>query len=139
MKQDEKELQEKYMEMKMAEEQIKEMQKQVQLVEQQLIELMSTIQSLEEFKKTGSGTEILVPLSPGIFAKAELKNNREFLVNVGSNVVVVKDIESTKKLMEKQVEETKALHTRVASQMQHISMYASGLEKELRELISKSK
>lgn len=137
MKEEEKKLQEKYMEMKMMEEQMKEIQKQAQTVEQQLMELMATSQSLDDFKKTEKGDEILVPINAGIFAKAELKNNKEFLVNVGADTVVAKDIESTKKLMEKQIEEMKELHTKINMQMQKLALHAAGIEQELKELVSK--
>jgi len=137
MKEEEKKLQEKYMEMKMLEEQMKEIQKQTQVVEQQLVELTTTTQSLEDFKKTNKGDEILVPISSGIFAKAGLKDNKEFLVNVGADTIVKKDIDSTKKLIEKQVEEMKELHATVNMQMQRLALHASSIEKELRELASK--
>lgn len=138
MKEDEKKLQEKYMEMKIAEEQMNEVQKQAQAVEQQLMELIATAQSLEDFKKTSKGDEILVPISSGIFAKATLKENSEFLVNVGANTVVAKDIESTKKLMERQVEEMRELHLKINTQMKRIALHASYIEDELRELVSKA-
>ncbi len=136
MKEEEKKLQEKYMEMKILEEQIKQVQVQAQTVEQQLIELMATTQSLDDFKKTKQGDKILVPISSGIFTKAEIKDSKEFLVNVGANTVVKKDIESTKKLIEKQVEEMKELHSKINMQMQKLALHASGIEKELRELAS---
>lgn len=139
MKEEEKRLQEKYMEMKMIEEQMKEIHKQAQVVEQQLMELMATTQSLEDFKKTDKGDEVLVPISSGIFAKAELKDNKEFLVNVGADTVVVKDIDSTKRLMEKQVEEMRELHAKINMQMQKIALHASSIEGELKELVAKVK
>ncbi len=137
MKEEEKKLQEKYMEMKMLEQQMQEIQKQAQLVEQQLMELMAASQSLDDFKETKQGDKVLVPISSGIFAKAELKNNKEFLVNVGSDTVVTKDIDSTKELMEKQVEEMRNLHAKVNMQMQSLAMQAANTEKELKELASK--
>lgn len=137
MKEEEKRLQEKYIEMKIIEEQMKEIQKQAQIVEQQLMELMATNQSIEDFKKTNKGDEILVPISSGIFAKAELKDNKEFLVNVGADTVVKKDIDSTKKLMEKQIEEMRELHAKIHMQMQRVALHASSIEEELRELASK--
>ena len=127
------------MEMQMLEKQMQEMQKHEQLVEQQLMELMIASQSLDEFKDTTKGDEILVPISSGIFAKAELKNNKEFLVNVGANTVVVKDIESTKKLMDKQVEDMRDVHTKVNMQIQRMALQSSAIEQELRELASKVK
>lgn len=136
-KTEEKKLQEKYIEMKIIEEQMKEIQKQAQIVEQQLMELMAASQSLDDFKKANKGDKILVPISSGIFAKAELKDNKEFLVNVGADTVVIKDTDSIKKLMEKQVEEMRELHTKIHMQIQRLALHASSIEKELKELVSK--
>ena len=137
MNQEEKKLQEKYIEMKTIEEHMKEVQKQAQMVEQQLAELITNEQSIEEFKKAKKGDEILVPISSGIFVKAELKDNNEFLVNVGADTVVKKGIDSTKELMEKQVEDMRELHVKINMQLQRLSIHASGIEEELKELVSK--
>jgi len=134
---DKKKLQEKYVEMKMLEEQMQEIQKQAQTVEQQLVELMATTKSLDDFKKANKGDDILVPISSGIFTKASLKDNSSFLVNVGADTVVSKGIESTKKLMQKQVEDMQELHAKVQMQMQKLAMHGSSLQEELKELASK--
>ena len=139
MKEEEKKLQEKYVEMKMLEEHIKELQNQAEVVEQQLIEVVGTMQSLEEFGKANKGDEILVPINSGIFARAELKDNAEFLVNVGADTVVKKDAESTKRLIEKQAEEMQELHTKMHIQLQRFAMHASAVNKELKELASKAR
>ncbi len=138
MKEEEKRLQEKYIEMKMIEEQMKEIYKQAQIVEQQLTELIATTQSLEDFKKTDIGNEVLVPISSGIFAKASLKDNKEFLVNVGADTIVKRDIESTKKLMEKQTAELRELHAKIHMQMQKLALHAASIEEELKKLVSKA-
>ena len=135
---DEEKMQEKYIEMKVLEEQLEEMQKKAQLVEKQLMELMSTSQALDEFKKANKGDEILVPISSGIFIRANIKDNSEFLVNVGAETVVAKDIESTKKLMDRQVEEMTEFNTKINMQMQKMAMRASIIQNELKEMVSKS-
>ena len=78
MESQEEKLKEKYIEMKIIEEQMKEIQKQSNAVEQQLMEMVSVTQSLEDFKKTKKGDDILVPISSGVFAKAALQDNKEF-------------------------------------------------------------
>ena len=92
------ELQEKYIELQMIEQQMKQIQKQAQLVDSQMNELAVAHQALDDIKKTKPGTKILVPISNGIFAKAEIKDNEDLIVNVGANVIVNKDFESTKGL-----------------------------------------
>jgi prefoldin alpha subunit len=137
MNEEEEKLQQKYIEMKMLEEQMTEIQKHGQKVEQQIMELMGSVQSIEDFKKTNVGDEILVPISSGVFAKAELKENKELLVNVGSDTIVKKDIDSTKKLISDQVEQIRDVHTKITMQIQKMSIQASSTESELKELASK--
>jgi len=139
MAKEEEQLQEKYIEMKMIEQQMEEIQKQAQKVEQQVMEMMGTVQSLDEFKNAKKGDGILVPISSGIFAKAALQENKEFLVNVGADTVVSKDIEATKKLMEKQVEQMKELHMNVQMQMQKLALKASSVQEELKTLAARVK
>ena len=137
MKEEEKKFQEKYMEMKELEEQMKHIQQQSNIVEQQLMELMSNVQCLDDLKKIKEGTEILVPVTSGVFAKAALKENKKLLVNVGADTVISKDIDSTKKLMEKQVGEMRELQAKMMMQMQRLALLASHTQEELKELASK--
>jgi len=107
MKAKEEKLQKLYLEFQMLDQQIKQLEKQNIALSNQLMELMATNQSLEDMKKLEEKPEILVPLSSGIYAKAELKDNKNFIVNVGANTALLKDVESTKKLMETQIDEMK--------------------------------
>lgn len=137
MKKEEKELQEKYVQMKMLEEQLQEMQKQAQMLEKQLAEQIATAQSMEEFKKAKKGDEVLVPISSGVFIKAELKEKNSFLVNVGADTIVKKDIDTTKKMIEKQAQDMQELQGKMQMQMQKLGMQATVIQKEMQELVSK--
>ena len=137
MNQEEKKLQEKYMEMKLLEEQMKEVQKKAETVQQQILELSATAQSLDDFNKVEEGTEILVPISSGIFTKASIKENKEFLVNIGADTVVTKNSPDTKKLIEDQITEMQALHAKINIQMQKLAIHSASLENEFKELVSK--
>ncbi len=129
-------MQELYLKLQMVHEQIKEIEKQDQMFNSQLVELTSTIQSLDDFKKLKEGTEILVPLNRGMYAKAELKNNNGLLVNVGSNVTVKKDIESTKKLINEQIAEITKVQQQMVINLQQLSSQAALIEKEINKISS---
>ena len=129
-------MQELYLKLQMVHEQIKEIEKQDQMFNNQLVELTSTIQSLDDFKKLKEGTEILVPLNRGMYAKAELKNNEKLLVNVGSNVTVKKDIESTKKLINEQITEITNVQQQMVMNLQQLTSQASLIEGEINKISS---
>ncbi|MBI2652673.1 prefoldin subunit alpha [Candidatus Woesearchaeota archaeon] len=132
----EKKAQEMYMEFQMIEQHIKQLQKQLEAVTHQLIELNSTSNSLDEFNKINAGREIFVPLSSGIFAKASIKDTSELLVNVGANVVVKKDVISTKKLIQKQMEEIQKMQRQMIDELEKMTDHAAQIEMQLQSLIS---
>lgn len=132
----EKKAQEAYMEFKMLEQHIKQLQSQLEAITHQLVELHSTANSLEEFKKLDAGKEIFVPLSSGIFAKADIKDTSEVLVNVGANVVVKKDIASAKKLIQNQMEEIKKIQRHMVEELEKMTSHAAGIETKLQALVS---
>ena len=132
----EKKVQEMYMEFQMLEQHIRQMQKQLEAVTQQLIELTVTSSSLDEFNKIKPGKEIFVPLSSGIFAKASVKDTSGLLVNVGANVVVQKDVASTKKLIQKQMEEIKKIQGQIADDLEKLTGHAAQLEMQLQGMVS---
>ena len=132
----EKKAQELYMQLQMIQENAKQIYKQLQMAESQFMELVMTIQSLDDFRQIKEKTEIFVPLNSGIFAKAELKKADELLVNVGANVVVKKDISSTKKLVERQVEQLRDIRERMVSDLKKLTMQGGMIEEELQKLVS---
>ena len=132
----EKKAQELYLQLQMIQENAKQIYKQLQVAEGQLMELVMTSQSLDDFRQIKEKTEIFVPLNSGIFAKAELKKADELLVNVGANVVVKKDISSTKKLVERQVEQLRDIRERMVSDLKKLTMQGGMIEEELQKLVS---
>ena len=132
----EKKAQEIYMEFKVLEQHIKQMQAQLEDITHQLIELHSTSNSLDEFKKINAGTEIFLPLSSGIFAKASVKDTSELLVNVGSNTVVKKDVDSAKTLIKNQIEEMKRIQNHMIAELEKMTAHASQIEAQLQKLVS---
>lgn len=129
-------VQELYAELQELNQNVKHFQSQLDAVTQQLLELAATSSSLEELNKIKVGKEIFVPLSSGIFVKAGIKDTSELLVNVGSNVIVKKDVISTKKLIQKQMEELKKIQNQMVADLEKMLSHASDLEQQLQSLVS---
>ena len=132
----EEKLQKLYVEFQMLSQHIKQLEEKTTALNNQLMDLAVTNQSLEDMKKLKQGTEILVPLSSGIYTKAEIKDSKNVIVNVGSNVTTVKDIDSTKKLIESQIEEVKNLHERLVNELQNNTSKAAILEEQINNIAS---
>jgi prefoldin alpha subunit len=128
---DEKEMQSKYLEFQMLDQQIKQIQKHLQTLEGQIDEIMAIKDALDDVQDVKEGTEILVPVSNGIFVKAIVKDTKRLQVNVGFNVNVEKSVEETQQLMNEQLKEIHQQHDTISVQLQESMMKAGALEKEL--------
>jgi prefoldin alpha subunit len=117
-----------------AEQQIKAHQQQLEKFEQQLNEIMTVVEALDDISKAKKDTEVLVPLSGGIFFRTRMDENQKFLVNVGSGTVVEKSVEETKKLVEEQAKEIEKYKTQVSNNLIHLITEYQMLEAELRKM-----
>lgn len=136
MKEQEEKMQKLYLEFQVLNNTIKQLENQNNVVDSQLMELAVTSQSIDELKNIKKGTEILIPISTGIFAKAELKDNEKFIVNVGSNITLKKDIDSTKKLVQSQIEDLRKLQEDLINELQNSTSKAAVLEREINKIAS---
>jgi len=136
MTEQEEKMQSLYMEFQVLGQNIKQLEEKTHALNDQLMDLTITNQSLEDMKKIKPDTEILVPLSGGIYAKAQLKDSKNVVVNVGANTTLVKDIPSTKTLIETQIEEVKKLQENLVNQMQAQTTKAALLEQQINEMAS---
>ena len=128
---DEKQLQEKYFQLKNYEENIKALDMQLKQVDAQLAEFDSTIEALDELEKQDAPIKSLVPISQGIFLSAEIKNTKELILNVGSDVMVTKSIDETKQIINKQKQELMLYKDKAVAQMAAIDSQSQKLEQEL--------
>jgi len=131
-------LQKHYMEFQMINQNIQQLEKQNEALNNNLMELLATNQNLDDIKNL-NGTEILVPISAGIHAKAELKDSKNFIVNVGADTALVKDLKSTKAIVENQLGEIKKLQETIAEQLTKQTAKASLMEKEISTIASEIK
>ena len=126
---------EMFMEFQALEQHIKQLQKQLEMVTGQLVDLVSTSRSLDEFAGLSAGKEIFVPLNSGIYSKASITSTDELLVNVGANVIVKKDVPSTKKLINKQVDEIRNVQKQIMEELEKMTNRASLLETKMQTLM----
>lgn len=134
-----KEMQKKYLELQLIDHQIKQIQKQIEMIESQLVELESVSQSLDEMGTVEPGTEILVPISGGVFVKAELKDNKELIVNVGAGTSVTKTIPETLKMIAVQTNEIVKAREELLVQLQIIVSKARKIQEELEKMQEEGK
>jgi len=128
-------MQKRYIEYQVLEQQIKQLQQQMEKIDAQMNEAASVEQSIEDISKAKTGDEVLVPVSGGVFFKANMKENAKFLVNVGSGVVVEKTVDETKGLIKAQSAEMERYKEQMMEELaKNIAQYQE-LEKELKGLV----
>jgi len=128
-----KDMQTKYMELQMLDQQIKQIQKNSELIENQIEELHLVIQALDDLSKAEVGSDVLVPLSGGVFVKAKLEDNKNLLINVGAGVSAKKTIPETKELIEKQIKEIEKAKIELVGELQNFAKKAQTIQEELQK------
>ncbi len=130
-----KRLQQKYMELQMLDQQMKQIQAQVEAVERQAVELDEVQQNIDAIGASKPGSEMFVPVSNGIFIKAKLEDNKSLAVNVGGNTVVKKDIPSTKTMLAEQAKEMRRFQMDLVQQFEKLSERAVSLQSEMQKIL----
>jgi prefoldin alpha subunit len=132
---DEKKAQKIYMEINGIHQQIGEFQKQIQQLEETIQEVQESKKGLDEISNQEEDKEILVPIVSGIFAKAEIKNTKSFIVNVGSSIAVEKPVSDVKKLLDQQLKEIQKTQNNFIDYLQKLTLQAQKLKKEMELII----
>jgi len=130
----EKEMQSKYLQLQVLDNQIKQVQQQIQKLDAQLTELETINLSLGDLKDIKEGTEILVPVATGIFFKANIKDTKNLLVNVGSNVSVKKTADDAIGMLNEQVKEIATYKEQITGQLDVLIDKATAIQKEFLKL-----
>ncbi|MBW2985226.1 prefoldin subunit alpha [Candidatus Woesearchaeota archaeon] len=120
-----------YMQLQIIVNQLNQLQEQFRMVDNQLAELEIIKNSIDELKDIKKGSEILSPISNGIFVKSALKDNKNFIVNIGGGVTVTKNQEQLREFLNKQTNEIKKIQTDLFTQIQSLNLQADYLKKEI--------
>ena len=131
----EQEIRGKYMELQGMKPQLEKLNENLQNIDEQLEQISQNISNLKEIHKLEKGTEILVPVSNGIFMKAKIEDNKQFIANMGSNTAVTKNLDKLVEIMLSQEKELIELRERMAADHDHMKIKAITLQTELQEMM----
>lgn len=110
-------------------EQMNQLQHYSEVLEQQLQEIEDSILAINELVNINNGEEMFVPLTNGVFVKANFLKSDSLLVNIGNQVLVEKDLESTKTLLGTQKIELEKYQDQMIQQLS--SMYQRYVELQI--------
>lgn len=126
---DDDSLQKQYYELKSIDEHLKKLDSELSKVDMKISEI-SSIKGFVSEVASSSGAETLVPITDGIFVKARLLEQGEFIVNVGSGVCVPKNTLDTLKLLSLQEEELTKYRDQITAKMDALDSMARNIEEE---------
>lgn len=133
MKKD-KEAQEKYLEFQMLQQQLEAMHKYLEEIEGKRAEFHQAQQCLRELEKASPGSELFVPITQGIFAKANIQDTSELLVNVGANTAVTKSIPQVTELIKSQIGEIETVRIQLGGNIEKLTERINSLVEELQAI-----
>ncbi len=132
---DMKELQQKYMTFQLLEKQLKQVHVQAQQLEQQIEEVNGVIATLKQLGDVPKDTELLVPVSSGVFFQGRIVDAKNVFVNVGAGAVVKKDAVEAERLLQEQVLELRRLQEDRVTRLQELAAYTERLQEELAKAV----
>jgi prefoldin alpha subunit len=90
---------------------------QLNTIDLQIADLTNLKMGLFELKDI-KDTKTFVPFGNGLFLEATLKQPENVLMNVGSNVLVKKNIEATDKILKKQIFDLNSIHSQLNNEIE---------------------
>ncbi|UNQ72486.1 prefoldin subunit alpha [Infirmifilum sp. NZ] len=109
-----------------------ELQKEISLAQNLLVEVDSTVATLKNISSLGDSREILIPISTGVYARAIINRQDKFLVSIGSNILVEKDLNDTLEFLKQRRDELQQLIERRVDELNKILQRLQQLQAALR-------
>jgi len=119
----------------MLERQAEVLRQNMEMLQAHLRELMLSKETVESIKEAKEEQEILIPLGGGANTYGKLIDNKNILINIGSNIAVKKDVEGAIKLIEKRIDESKDLMNKTSVSYSEVSKTMAELEQKGRQMM----
>ncbi|MDK2795405.1 MAG: prefoldin alpha subunit [Archaeoglobaceae archaeon] len=120
---------------------LQQIQRDFELLQRRLVELelvaneyRRAISTLEFLKSSEKEVNALISLGGGIYAYSDIKECKKVLVDIGSRVVVEKDVESALDFIKKRLEEVEKSSAETANTLKSLALEASKIQREIAEL-----
>ena len=124
---EDEENQKKIFELGMMENRLKQLDQQLSLVDNQILEDKNLEKNIEEMGKNGK-SDAVFPFGGGIFLHGSLNKIESVLVNVGSGVIIEKNLESVLKFLQKRIRRMNEAKEELGNQVKEIVSVISGIE-----------
>ncbi|MEK6835028.1 MAG: prefoldin subunit alpha [Nanoarchaeota archaeon] len=136
-KQKNKDLEQKYLELQVIIQQINQVQQQLSNIQDHVLELNNLKDSVSSLTEIKDNNESFVPVGFNIFTKAKLQNVDELLVNVGSNVFVIKSIDETNSLVNSQISQIELIIRELGDKLHELEQTGELIQNQIIEISNK--
>ncbi len=130
----EDEFQQKAYEFEMYRQELANIQKQLQELSYRIQELDLVLNSLEAIKKNNGDEEIIVPIGQGVYIKTKIVDKKDILIDVGSNVIIEKDIDKAIEYVKERFDEISKYIDRLNKDAQYFTTKLQELEPILNKM-----
>jgi len=127
----EKEIQEKIATLQILQEEAEAIQRRIMELEILENEYRKTLETLEFFKSIDSDVEALMNLGGGVFAYVDVKNSKKMLVDIGSGVVVEREVEEAIEFIKKRIGRIEENQEKMTSMLQQILAQIQRIQQEI--------
>jgi len=127
----EKEIQEKIATLQILQEEAEAIQRRIMELEILENEYRKTLETLEFFKSIDSDVEALMNLGGGIFAYVDVKNSKKMLVDIGSGVVVEREVGEAIEFIKKRIGRIEENQEKMTSMLQQILAQIQRIQQEI--------
>ena len=108
--------------------QLQVFQQQMELLEHQVGELNQVKEGLESIGNASGEEEIMIPLGGGVFFKGKMTEKGKVIMNVGSGVVVEKNVEGASKILNEQITQMTSIRENLTKEIEDVSMQMQKLQ-----------
>ncbi|MEM4615828.1 MAG: prefoldin subunit alpha [Archaeoglobaceae archaeon] len=123
---------------------LQQLQKDFELLQRRLVELelianeyRKAISTLEFLKTAEKEINALVSFGGGVYAYSDIRDCKKVLLEVGSGIVVEKDVDSALDFIKKRLEEVEKSSADTTNTLRGIVLEASKIQQEIAELSKK--
>lgn len=127
-------MKEKYMEYQLLVQRIQQLQENISVLEAHLIDLVRLRESLDSVSQIKLDQDTLIPLGGGIFLRGILKDNKNVVMAIGSNIFIDKNLDDAKITVNKQLEEVNYAIKQLEEEGANLNSKAHELQTEFQNM-----
>ncbi len=127
-------IQEKYLLFQLMQQSLESLRQQQEMVKSQMMELLVTENALNEIKGLEEKDDILIPFGSGVFGNGRISDNRKVIVNIGSGVMVRKDLEGAHEFIGKRRDDLEKAGSEISGEMERVAVQINNLGSEIQEM-----